>query len=105
MYKKKQFLPPKLYIPASERVLGSSGVEGEQGGEGVCPSADRSHGHTRVASRPQDALGILQGKASSGHRTKNMLLIPRGDKCLKVHSGSTGVDKKCRCLSIFQVLI
>lgn len=51
-------------------------------GRRVYCSVDRSHGYTRVTFKPQEALGILQDKASSGHHAKNILLIPPGDKCL-----------------------
>lgn len=38
-------------------------------------SVDRSHGYTRVTLKPQEALGILQDKASPGRQSNNILLI------------------------------
>lgn len=45
-------------------------------------SVDRSHGYTRVTCKPQETLGILQDKASSGHHAETALLIAPGDECL-----------------------
>lgn len=105
MYKKKQFLPQRL--SSFRESPGKQTLREGEAGKGRCVyhSVDRSHGDTRVTFKPQEALGILQDKASSGHHTRIYSLFHQVINVFRVHSSSTAVDKKCIMLSVFQVLI